>query len=116
VRQKTATLMLVAVMVGSTAQLPATPGEQGGATGTKQTPSATPATHAVRGVVKSVGPKSLVITRSSKKPSDLAFVLTPSTLRAGTIVTGAVVSVRYRTEDKVLVATAVTVDPARGQQ
>ena len=114
-RHKTATLMLVGVMVGSTAPLPAAPGEQGSSSGTKQAPSAA-AMHAVRGVVKSVGPKSLVITRSSKKPSDLTFVLTPSTLRAGTIVAGATVSVRYRTEDKVLVATAVTVDPDRGQQ
>lgn len=114
-RHKTATLMLVGVMVGSTAPLPATPGEQGSRSGTNQAPAAA-AMHAVRGVVKSVGPKSLVITRSSKKPSDLTFVLTPSTLRAGTIVAGATVSVRYRTEDKVLVATAVTVDPDRGQQ
>ena len=114
-RHKTATLMLVGVMIGSTPPLPATPGGQSSGSETKQSPSAA-ATHAVRGVVKSIGPKSLVITRSSKKPSDLTFVLTPSTLRAGTIVAGATVSVRYRTEDKVLVATAVTVDPDRGQQ
>jgi len=68
-----------------------------------------PPTHAVRGVVKSVDATSLVIARSTRKPSDMVFVLTSSTSRAGTLAAGAIVSVRYRTEGKTLVATAVTV-------
>jgi hypothetical protein len=115
-RHKTATWMLVAAMVGSTIALPAARGEQAGGRGTKPPPVTPAATHAVRGVVKSVGPTSLVIARSNKKLSDLVFVLTPSTMQAGTITVAAIVGVRYRREGKVLVATAVTVDPARGAQ
>jgi hypothetical protein len=100
--------MLVGAMMGWTATLSAARGEQAGGQGTKPSPATPAATHAVRGVVKSIGPHSLVIARSSKEPSDLVFVLTPSTLQAGTIAVGATVSVRYRTEGKALVATAVT--------
>jgi len=115
-RHKTATWMLVAAMVGSTVALPAARGEQAGGRETKPSPLTPAATHAVRGGVKSVGPTSLVIARSNKKLSDLVFVLTPSTMQAGTITVAAIVGVRYRREGKALVATAVTVDPARGAQ
>ena len=68
-------------------------------------------THAVRGLVKSVTTTALVLSRSSKKASDLVFALSASTVRAGTIEVGSTVSVRYRKEGKTLVAMAVTVTP-----
>lgn len=71
------------------------------------------ASHAVRGVVKSVDDSSLVITRSGRKTGNLAFVLNPSTSHQGTIAVGSTVSVRYRTEGKTLVATAVTTHAAK---
>ena len=67
-------------------------------------------THAVRGVVKSIAPTLLVITRSTRHPSDLAFVVNQSTLRTGTIAVGSEVSVRYRIEGHALVAAAVVVN------
>jgi hypothetical protein len=113
VERKTATLMLVGALVGSTAAWFPASGHQSGSATVTQIASVRAATHAVRGIVKSVGPKSLVITRSSKKPNELTFVLTPATLQTGTIVEGATVSVRYRTEGHLLIATGVTVDASR---
>jgi hypothetical protein len=115
-RHATATWMLIGVLAGWTPALPAAPCDQSRVTAAMARLDTAPATNAVRGVVKSVDPASLVIVRSRKKPSDMIFVLTPSTWRAGTVVAGATVSVRYRTEDKVLVATAVTVDTTRSPQ
>jgi hypothetical protein len=107
---KTATLMLVGTLVGSTPVL--FPIEQSGMPTVKEV-ALPAATHAVRGVVKSVAPKSLVITRSNRKPNELTFVLTPATSQAGKVVVGATVSVRYRTEGRMLIATGVTVDASR---
>ncbi|HEY7473567.1 MAG TPA: hypothetical protein VH679_01040 [Vicinamibacterales bacterium] len=115
-RHATAKWMLIGVMAGSTVALPAAPDAQSRVTAATARLDTAPPTHAVRGVVKSIEPASLVIVRSRRKPSDMIFVLTSSTLRAGTIVAGATVSVRYRTDDKVLVATAVTVDTTRSPQ
>ena len=71
-------------------------------------------TSAVRGVVKTVSARQLVITRTTTRhPSDLILVMDQSTLRAGTIDVGDQVSVRYRTEGKLLIATAVTVTAHR---
>jgi hypothetical protein len=70
-------------------------------------------THAVRGVVKSIAPTLLVITRSTQHPSDLALVLTQSTLQTGTIAVGSEVSVRYRIEGRRLVAAAVVANHRR---
>lgn len=64
-------------------------------------------THALRGVVKSVGVERLVVARSGPTRGDLTFVLTPSTLREGALAAGVVVSVRYLVEGTTLVATAV---------
>jgi hypothetical protein len=66
-------------------------------------------THAVRGIVRSVDARSLVIARSLQRSSDMTFVLRPSTEREGTIAAGAIVSVRYIPEDHTLIATAVFV-------
>ena len=75
----------------------------------RNTSPAHPATHAVRGVVKSVDSSTLVVTRTSRKASDFAFVLTSSTIRGGAIAIGATVSVRYYVAGDTLVATAVGV-------
>jgi hypothetical protein len=106
-RHRIATLILVGAMSGS-AMATATPGDHAGGRQAKQGPVKPPPTHSVRGVVKAVSDTSLVLTRSSKKPSDLVFVLDASTSRAGIIAVGRTVSVRYRTEGTTLVATAVT--------
>jgi hypothetical protein len=76
-------------------------------TATAPKPAATPATHATRGVVKTVDASSLVITRA--KGAETTFVLNTSTQRQGDIAPGANVSVRYHTEGKDKVATAVSV-------
>jgi hypothetical protein len=73
------------------------------------------ATHATRGVVKSVDAKTLVITRADKKNHEMTFTLEPSTHRQGTVAVGAPVSVRYREDGKTLVATGVTVHRAKQQ-
>jgi hypothetical protein len=71
------------------------------------------ASHAVRGVVKSLDASSLVITRPARRVGDLTFVFMPSTLRGGTIAVGSTVSVRYRKEGDTLIAVAVTVHVPR---
>jgi len=64
--------------------------------------------HAVKGIVTSVGPSSMVIVRSRRRPGELIFVLNSDTEREGTITVGSTVSVRYRPEGSTLVATAVS--------
>jgi hypothetical protein len=68
-------------------------------------------THAVRGVVKSVGASSLVIVRSGRKGIDMRFVLNGSTQHEGAIAVGATVSIRYVTDGRTLVATGVSAQP-----
>ena len=73
------------------------------------------ATHATKGVIKSVSATSVVITRRmAGTRTDTTFVLTPSTQRVGTLAAGATVEIRYRTAGTQRVATAVSVeDPLR---
>jgi len=66
------------------------------------------ASHATRGTVKSVDERTLVIARFGHR-GDITFALSPATHREGTIVVGAVVSVRYREDGQRHIATAVTV-------
>jgi hypothetical protein len=68
-------------------------------------------THAVRGVVKSVGTSSLVIVRPGRKAMDMRFVLNGSTQQEGTITVGATVSIRYVTDGRTLLATGVSAQP-----
>jgi hypothetical protein len=70
---------------------------------------ATAAVHATKGVVKSVDDTSLVITKTAAKGPETTFVLNAATERQGAIAAGAAVDVRYRTEGKTKVATAVSV-------
>ncbi|HEX5070140.1 MAG TPA: hypothetical protein VFV78_07975 [Vicinamibacterales bacterium] len=77
----------------------------------KPTPTAKPAaaTHSWTGTVKSVDATSLTITRPSGSVKEMTFVLNDSTKKQGAIATGASVEVRYKTEGKQNIATAVTV-------
>jgi hypothetical protein len=73
-------------------------------------PAAKPAVvRATKGVVKSVDASSLVITGSGAKAKELTFVLNSATVKTGTLAVGATVQVRYKTEAKQNIATAVSV-------
>jgi len=67
---------------------------------------AAPAAKATTGVVKSVDASSLVITKGK---ADMTFVINSGTEKKGDLKAGANVSVRYKTEGKQNIATAVTV-------
>ena len=71
---------------------------------------ATVASHSTAGTVKSSSDSSLVITKGGK---DETFALNSSTEKTGTIENGAHVTVHYTMDGKNMVATAVTVQPAK---
>jgi hypothetical protein len=69
------------------------------------------ATHATKGVVKSLTSSAITITRvTAGKRVDTSFQLTPATQRAGAIAAGVTVEIRYRTEGKQRIATAISVE------
>ena len=111
--QKIAACMLAGVLAASTSAFAAPRRQASGTPAAKSSAAAHPANHAVLGVVKSVDASSLVITRSGKKGETLSFNLDPATVQAGTVAVGSTVSVRYRTDGKTLVATAVTPNAAK---
>jgi hypothetical protein len=69
--------------------------------------------HATKGVVTFVDADRLVITRSPQYGRPTTFLLNPSTERVGSVTVGSTVDIRYRTESKQQVATAVTVVHAK---
>ena len=71
------------------------------------------AVRATRGVVTFVNANKLVITRSPKYGREVTFVLGPAAERVGNVKVGSTVDIRYRTEAKQQVATAVTVVHAK---
>jgi hypothetical protein len=73
------------------------------------------ATHAMRGVVKSINDKTLVVTQAGGKHAEMTFALNASTQRTGAIAAGTAVSIRYREEGKTNVATAIRVESAKQQ-
>ncbi len=76
-------------------------------------PSGAVATHATTGVVKSVTQTMMVVVRRvGGKRTESSFVLTPATQRAGHIAAGVTADIRYRTEGRQKIATAVTVEAA----
>lgn len=77
--------------------------------------TASAATHSTRGTVKSMDDNTLVITRTSGNHADMTFTLNDSTHREGTIANGSTVSVRYRDDGKMHVATAVHAEPPKKQ-
>jgi hypothetical protein len=76
----------------------------------KTAKSSTMATHTTAGVVKSSTDSSLVITKGGK---DQTFVVNSSTQKQGTIDTGSHVSVHYTMDGKNMVASAISVQPAK---
>ena len=103
---KATALVAMLAITGSAfaAQTPAT---------TKKAASTKPAavsTHTTSGVVKSASDTSLVITKGGK---DETFVVNSSTETKGTLDAGAHVTVHYKMDGKDMVATAVTVQPAK---
>ena len=63
--------------------------------------------HALSGVVKSLDATTLVLTRAGKNLDELTFVVNRTTQREGPIDVGARVQVRFRTEGRTLIATAI---------
>ena len=70
-------------------------------------------THAIRGVVKSMSETALVIVPSRRNTNEMTFVLGPLTHREGQMTVGATVSVRYRIENQIFLATAVSTHPEK---
>ncbi len=73
------------------------------------------ATHATRGVVKSVDDTTLVIVRFAHR-GEMTFRVSASTRRDGVIAPGVTVSVRCVVEGQTNVATAVAVQQPGGPQ
>jgi hypothetical protein len=73
--------------------------------------SITAAGHTVTGTVKSLDDSSLVLSR--KKGGDMTFVVGTGTARQGTPAVGSDVSVRYHSEGKAMMATAITTQPVK---
>lgn len=76
------------------------------AAGSASKKAAAPASHTVKGTVKSIDNSSLVISR--KKGGDMTFALDSSTAKQGSPAVGSDVSVKYHTEGKTMMATAVS--------
>jgi hypothetical protein len=69
------------------------------------------ATHATKGVVKALTASAITITRvTAGKRVETSFQLTASTQRAGAIAAGVTVEIRYRTDGKQRIATAISVE------
>jgi hypothetical protein len=63
--------------------------------------------HSARGVVKSIDSTNLVIERAGKKKKELTFALDATTHRAGDIIVGSRVAVRYKNDASRLMAVDV---------
>lgn len=114
-RQAFTTFMLVGALALSSVAFAGAEAQKGSAKKTSASamaPASTKAaSHAVRGVVKSMDDSSLVVTASGKKAADMTFVVNGSTTKEGAPAVGSTVSVRYRTEAGKMIATAVAVQP-----
>jgi hypothetical protein len=73
--------------------------------------TSTASTHTVKGTVKSIDNSTLVLT--PKKGSEMTFALDTNTTRQGAPAAGSDVSVKYHTEGKTMMATAITAQPAK---
>ena len=69
------------------------------------------ASHSVKGTVKSMDNSTLVLSR--KKGPDMTFAVDSSTTKTGAPAVGSEVSVKYHTEGKTMMATAITAAPAK---
>lgn len=111
---RTAAIVLGALIAVSSVGFAATANQSSTKASTKKV-SAAPAmaVHATSGVVKSMDDNTLVITKSAGKGPETSFTLNSSTTKEGSIATGSKVDVRYHTEGKSKVATAVSVHAAK---
>jgi hypothetical protein len=66
--------------------------------------------------VKSIDGSTLVISKGGKKASDMTFTVNGSTQKDANVAVGSHVTVRYQTEGKTMVATAITEQPAASHQ
>jgi hypothetical protein len=108
-----ALLTLWALIVQAPADVPAsTPAQKPAPVpASKPTAPREVATHATKGVVKGLTSSAITITRvTGGKRVDTSFQLTASTQRAGAIAAGVTVEIRYRTEGKQRIATAINVE------
>ena len=109
-KMRTAAIVLGAMLAVPMTGLAAPAGVPGQtkATATKSlkpAKSSTAATHATRGVVKSVDANSLVIERGKgKNKKEMTFALDATTHRAGDVNVGSTVSVRYKNDASKLMA------------
>lgn len=71
----------------------------------------TAASHTVKGTVKSLDNSTLVL--STKKGGDMTFVVDNNTAKQGSPAVGSEASVKYHTEGKTMMATAITAQPAK---
>jgi len=100
------TLVLVGALAVAGSAFAAVP--QSASSGKKSTP----ASHTVKGTVKSLDNSSLVV---SHKGGDMTFVVDNGTAKTGSPAVGSEVSVKYHTEGKTNMATAITATPAKQQ-
>ena len=73
--------------------------------------TSTAASHTVKGTVKSLDASTLVL--STKKGGDMTFVVDSNTAKQGSPAVGSEASVKYHTEGKTMMATAITAQPAK---
>ena len=104
---------ITALLVGTLSAAPPAGGAADQASSSSSRTTTAVPTHALSGVVKSVEATTLVITRAGKSPSEMTFVLSPSTHRDGPIGVGATIQVRFRTEGRTRVATAILATPPK---
>ena len=71
------------------------------------------ATHSTSGTVKSIDANTLVISKPGKKAGEMTFTVNSSTQKDSNVGPGSMVTVRYQTEGKSMVATAITERPAK---
>ena len=81
-------------------------------TAAKAAAKSTVATHSTTGTVKSIDSSTLVISKPGNK-GDMTFTVNGSTMKDGTVGVGSNVTVRYQTEGKSMVATAISEKPAK---
>lgn len=110
--------IVVVILIATLSTVPpvdgGTPGQSNATTKPAEAPqSAAVPNHTMTGVVKSVDATRLVITRAGKSPGEMTFELSSATEREGPIVVGATIQVRFRTEGRTPVATAVLAPPPK---
>ena len=115
-QSRTAALVLGALMMASAAFAQTAPATKPAPAAKKPAASApAAATHATSGVVKSIDDSKLVISKSATKGPETTFAVNASTQKEGTIAAGTSVDVRYKTEGKEKVATAISVHEAKAK-